>query len=243
MKRNQLIFWSIAFYFAIISLIHFLRWGGEYYDAITTAINIITLLIPIFLGFLTFRSLGLKTLSGKSVFLLWLAMLAYLIADILWLIVDEAVISVADIFWVMTYPLIVLGLFFGIKSIDKSFFKDQAVVLWILLFVMFIYFAAFPLVSSEGLNFLGSLFTIGYAVADLLLFLPMVFIISFIFSDYDNRAWVLIGFAMIFFTLGDFYYAINYNFYEGGDLIDLTWYLSYLLYGAGFVLMKEESSK
>ncbi len=241
MKKLSLILPLLSVYFILIFAIYFFKLGGEYFDNVTTVVNVISLLIPIFIGISVVKNLGFSTMMGKSVFYMTLALSSYLIGDVLWIIKDFEVISIADFFYLLTYPLILVGVFTGTSPSAKHFFKNFTGIMLLLFIMLLVYFNFSPITLNSDVNFYENLLTVVYFVADILLFLPVLFITSFIFSETNNTAWVIIGFAIVFLLIADFHYAINFETYVSGDLIDLSWYLSFLLFGLGFSFIKKDS--
>jgi hypothetical protein len=246
MKKIKRVILLLFVYSLVISTIHYFRIGNDYYDLITTIINVITGLIPIYFGYLALRYFGLKTLQGKSILFITLTMFLWLLGDIIWVIVKEVVVSVADIVWLVGYPLFGLGVFYGIKVAYPDYFseKKKMIILSLILVVLIIvYFKFFPLSWDNEISIVENIVTFGYIFADLLLVIFIVLLISLVFSGVYSQGWIVIGIGALMWWIGDIYYAINYETYVGGDLIDLVWYFGFLFYALGLILLKHNAEK
>ena len=248
MKKIHLIIASIFVYASIISIIHYFRIGGEnYYDLITTIINVISLLIGVYFGFKTIRYFGIKSLQGKSSLFITLNLFLFLIGDLFWMIYEEAVVSWADVFWLTAYPILGIGIYYGFKIIDPDFFrrkKDLAIIILMLLILLFSYFKFFPLVWDPEITIVENIVTYGYIVVDLIL-LEFIFLLLFLIYTLRqgaySRTWIALAIGSVFILVADIYYAINYETYTNGDLIDLGWYFGYLFYALSLILVKHHT--
>ncbi len=246
MEKIKKIVWFLIAYALIISVIHYFRIGGEQYDNIATVINIITLLITIYFGYSAVKYFGLKTMQGKSVLCIMISMVSWLIGDMIWLVNENAIVSIADAFWLVAYPILGLAILYGIKTFSPDFFsqKKKLIVLGLILAVLvIIYFKFFPLSWDSEISIIENIVISGYIIVDLLLLMLIILLVLLVFSGFYSQAWIVIAIGITCTLTGDLYYAVNYESYSGGDLIDLAWYFGYLLYGLGFALMEWNAKK
>jgi len=246
MEKIKKIIWFLIAYALIISVIHYFRTGGEQYDNITAIINIITPLIPLYFGYSTVKYFGLKTIQGKSALCILITMIFWLIGDMVWLLNENAVVSIADALWLGAYPILCLAILYGIKTFSPDFFRQKkrlAVLGLILVALVIVYFKFFPLAWDFNVSIIENIVISGYIIVDLLLLAFIVLLVSLVFSGFYSLAWIAIAVGIIGTLTGDLYYAINYETYASGCLIDLAWYFGYLFYGLGLALMEHNAKK
>ncbi len=237
----------ISFYAIAIIVVHLLRPGGaEFYDSLTTAINVVTVLVPIAIGIVAARHFGLSSFQGRSVSLITAALVLWLAADMLWLLSEEAIVSIADAFYLAGYPVMMVAIVYGIRTISHDLIRDtkkMALLSLVSIILVAIYLSFFPFSWDPEITLIENVLIAGYVVADIVLLIPTVFLVSQAFSGTFSRPWMLIAGANILNLLADVFYNINYETYAGGDLIDVVWYVAYLLYGAAFIMMRHETEK
>ncbi len=240
--RIEIALAGIIVYAAAIAAVHLLRPGSEefYAGPLTTWINIITVLIAIGAGALCLRYFGVRNYQGRSVLALTSTNALWLIADMVWTYSGDALVSWADVLYLAGYPLIMAGIFFGIKTFNPEFTHERrkiAILAAVSIIVSAVYLFVFPLSWDPELTPLENALVAGYVVADIVILVPTVFLVSQVLSGFFSRPWTLIAAATIMNIAADIYYNLNYDTYTGGDLIDVVWYFAYLTYAAAFLLL------
>lgn len=244
-KRNAFLL-GIAAYALLITALLLARPGGDGFLDYNIYINVATVLVPIAFGIFATRQFGLKSFQGKSVALLTAACVVWLAADLLWTYFELAVVSMADAFYLAGYPIILVAIFFGIKTINPDFEKERkkmALIVLIAVVLSTLYMMTFPFSWDPGIPFIENFLVTCYAIADLFLLIPSIFLMSQAVSGFFGRPWIAIVAANVFNIIGDTWYNANFGTYAAGDIVDLTWYFAYLLYGAAFVMLVYDSRK
>jgi len=218
----------------ILSWIYFLRPGSK--EMFTNLINIITIVVPliaVIVGALLIKSLGVRSLQGKTVLFLTLGFFSWGFADILWTIISQETVSAADIFYFLGYILLMIGIFYGLKLSDPTLFKNfrkTLLLAGIIIVLISVYFYFYPFSWDHSISFLENLATAGYLIMDLLLIIPLVFLIYSLLAGMLSSAWLFIGLGVIATLIADLWYAKNYLSYTAGDPIDMLWNLGYLFF-------------
>jgi hypothetical protein len=233
--------------FVILSLIHFLKPGNN--EAYSTFLDIITTVIPfiaVVVGIFLIRTLGVRSLQGKAVLFLTSGFFFWGLADTIWTFIGQETVSAADIFYFLGYILLMMGIFYGLKLSNPDLFKNfrkTLLLTGIIIVLMLAYFYFYPFSWDPGISFLENLTTAGYLIMDLLLAIPLVFLVYSLLSGMLSSAWLFIGLGVISTLIADLWYAKNYQSYAAGDPIDLLWYLGYFLFIYALVHFRRANDK
>lgn len=235
MKKIDWFLILLISFFILAGLIFIFRPGGE--EKLTMINNILTIAFPLFtviVSFLLVRKLGTSGLQARAVLFLFLGFLSWLIADILWMIFNSAVVSPADIFYLLGYALVFVGIIYGVRLSSPDLFKNKLrgiIFLFIMALLIVGYFYFFPLSWDSEISVLENILTSGYIIADLLLIIPLILLCYSLFEGRLSRGWILIFLGTVISLAGDLWYAKNYALYEAGtNAIDLVWYAGYLVW-------------
>ena len=250
MKRKTF-FIGLAVYFAVITLAYLFKFGGDsYFSKITNIITVITPFIPLYFGFLAVNYFGLSSQQGKSVLLIVVAIISWWIGDVIWwLIAQNAVVSAADIFWLIGYVFFIAGICYNLKIVDSKFFKSARKVMYpfvAIFFGVFVYFRFFPLGWDYEAGLIQNLATGGYVIADFILLIGVLVVAYFVYltrKGQYSKPWIAIGGGMLLYLIGDIYYTVNYGAYKPGNPIELLWLYAYVLFGIGFFILKDNVAK
>ncbi len=219
---------------------------ADFYWNLTTAVNIVTAIIPIIIGLDTIRHFGISSLQGKSILFIVLTIVLWVVADVIWTMSGDALVSAADVLYLAGYPMIMFAVICGIKIIDPEILKEKkklALLSALSILLVAAYFSFFTFSWDPEITFLENMLVAGYVVADILILVPTLFLISNALSGTFSRPWLFIAAANVLNMLGDIFYNINYDTYTGGDLIDTVWYIAYLIYAMAFIIMIRETEK
>jgi len=233
--------------FVILGWIYFLRPGSkEMFNALTSIITIVIPFIAVIVGILLIRALGVRSLQGKAVLFLTLGFFSWGLADTIWTFMGQETVSAADIFYFLGYILLMIGIFFGLKLSNPDLFKNfrkTSLLTGIIIILMLAYFYFYPFSWDPGVSFLENLTTAGYLIMDLLLVIPLVFLVYSLLSGALSLAWLFIGLGVISTLIADLWYAKNYQSYAAGDPIDLLWYLGYFFFVYALVHFRRANDK
>ncbi|MEM4266572.1 MAG: hypothetical protein QW404_00765 [Candidatus Nanoarchaeia archaeon] len=242
--KKYLIF--LITYSLIITGIYVFRIGGKHFIALTTIINYVTLMVPLLFGYLTIKSLGLKNQIGKSALFLSLSIISLLLGDFLWDLSGRAVLSIADVFYFSYYPLLIIGIVIIIKSFSPTFFKKRKKLYFfglISLAALLIYVKFFPVSWNYEASVIENIVTYGYTIADFSLIFLIFLIVPLIFSEVYRQTWICVGLSLITYWSGNIIYSIMYDTYKQGDLVDLIWLFSYLVFAWALILLRYNAEK
>jgi hypothetical protein len=242
--------WSLVLLiigFVLLSLVFFLKPGSK--ETFSAFMNIVTIVIPfiaVIVGVFLIRTLGVRSLQGKTVLFLTIGFFCWGLADTIWTFLVQETVSVADIFYFLGYIFLMIGIFFGLKLSDPRMFKNPkktSLLTGIIIVLILAYFYFYPFSWNSEVSFLENLTTTGYLIVDLLLVIPLVFLIYSLFSGVLASGWLFVGLGVLSTLAADLWYAKNYGTYSAGDLVDLLWYLGYFFFIYALVHFKRANDK
>lgn len=250
MKLRTKLIYIFSLLFAITSALYVLRIGGDTNKFIT---NIIYLLFPVLsvaAGFFALSKYNSINAHAKSIFYITLGIFFWMLGEVTWfvfrfLLQVDPYPSLADIFYLIAYPLVFMGLGNELRigrvgwENMNAFVKLLVVFLSILLIFIVGYFGIY-LAYKPSASFLENAIAIGYGVGDVLLIIPTLLILK-LATEYKGgkifSSWLAIFVALVAMLVGDLLFAIyteQYNAIEWPyNLTDLTWIVSYLCFAYG----------
>ena len=242
-KTKKTIFWLVMYTLMLLAIFYF----KMFFEIFGNIIKIITPLITLYFGYKAYKFFGATSLQAKSALLITTCMGFFLIGDLYWIFNDNAVISIADLFWFIGYAFFIAGITLGIKVVDSDFFKrgKNLIVAAILFAVSGLYLKFFPLSWNTQAGFLENIVTYGYILLDVfLLFLTLLvlYVVYLIRTGNSAKFWITIGIGNIFFLIADSIYALDYSNYAAGNISDVIWLWGYIAYAISFVLLVQGAS-
>ena len=188
--------------------------------------------------------------QGKRVQISWLilgvAVLSYAIGDSLWTILELVIHqqpfpSIADLFYLLFYPLFTLGIYYLPKiSLSRNeelkLIIDTAIIgitvgliLWTFLII--------PTINSNQ-DFLGSIISIAYIIGDIILLFALIRILFNNFKNTYRRPLIILGVGIIVQIITDSFYSYQsvHGTYISGGFLDTGWVLSFTLIGLAAIL-------
>lgn len=240
MEKTKAYFWSIGL-FAAFMCIAFL-FGYTSNVNIERFFTITTPLFPICFGILAIIFFKGSS-QGKSAFFMTLTFCFWFVGDILWyFFLDEAVLSIADIFYLSAYALFLIGVIIAIRLVNESFFREKKVPLIIgLIAAFFIYNYFFPVVWDSSTSVIENIVISGYVLADFILLSAILLLIYSVMSGKFAAPWIAIGIGALLTWIGDIIYALDVENYISGMPLDLTWNLGYLFFALGMILLVQNA--
>ncbi len=248
-------FRSAAILAIIIALIHLTL-------VALSKINVGLLLIED--GFITVTS-GLATVSlfcagcrsagktRKAWMIIAVAMLFNTLGDLSWSVIELVLHqnpfpSVADIGYLMFYPLFALGIFLlpdvSFSSQEKiKILLDGAIVILSVALVFWVLLIAPIVISIEALN-LESVVSLAYPVMDLLLFIALIELLFRKLASHGKTPIIFLALSIAILILADAIFSIQtqQGTFASGGVLDSGWVASYLLLGLAGVLQTNISS-
>jgi hypothetical protein len=247
MNAKKLVASLFAALFIIIAAVYVLR----YSQLLGNVLFLLPPLLAVVCGLYAVRTYHFANVHGKSMALLTTGLLCLFIGELLFFLFQfvfhiNPFPSVADIFYLAAYPLLLAGLLREITLHHVSWRDLSKLVLALVLLLMvalvFIvaYFGVF-LAYNPGDAVINNSIAIAYGIADLMLIVPSLFILNMAL-DYRGgklfNSWILILLALIFMMAGDILFAIFRDKYTSlirpYTFIDLTWVASYLFFAYSF---------
>ncbi len=197
------------------------------------------------------RFFGFKKGHGRALFYMFLSFLCLFIGEVLWSVFEYIDVdpypSAADYFYILSYPLLFIGLYKEVKllRVNWSISKDLSnlimgfIGLGLLVFVGYfgVYYAYDPVASH-----LENTVAIAYGVGDLALIILALMVLK-ITDEFRGGSmffiWLTIFTGLMFTLIADIGFAIYYEPYEEGVLsynvvLDLLWMGSFITYAYGF---------
>jgi hypothetical protein len=243
MEKIRKMDWTFLFLlavFAVISAIYLLEPGSaESFGFLKNIANVVIVMVVVITCILVVKNLGTDGLQARAVLFLGIGFSCWALADIVWLLSRDVVVSLADIGYILGYVFIVMGIFNGIRLSDPTLFKNRKKMFFLSLIIIAavgVYFYYFRLSWNPSVPVIENVLSVGYVLADMLITALLVFMVYSIFSGRLSSGWIIIGAGLVLLLIADFWYAKNYELYESGkQTIDLVWYLSYLFFVYGLV--------
>lgn len=233
---------SVFLVIAISFHIYFIAtgYGGDNLNVI------INYALPIYLygAFICFyRAKDIKGAMGKSHIFLGISFLLYSIGLFIFTTLSiegngvTPYPSIADVFYILFYPLFLVGIFFFLRNYEFSFKKRQVIFSIIAVAVsawVSVYLLGLP---GEGVSTVERVFDYIYIIADTILLSVALFILNIAGGSISRGlSFIIIGIAIQ--ACADFVFAIRLDgeIYIDGDISDLLYALSGYFLAIGIVL-------
>ena len=253
-KVNGLLIFLIAF--IGITLVHILIPADieeiTYFSYITNLAVVVFAGFTIYYGYQASKDLGIESPQGKAFFFLTGGYVLWMVAEFIWFLYDVtihsvAVVTPADIFWLLGYVLMYIGLYIAIKA-TKDLLNKKTIILSLIIFVTLValvsIYLIYPVLSYEEYSFAEKVITIVYPIGDLIMVFGAIFVIVPLLGSTIAKTWIMITGGMFIFFISDSVYGYlvwNEIYYiattqsqwlSGGS--DVIYYLCYLLPALGF---------
>lgn len=251
MTRSHLLALFFALFAACIG-IYFTDIGGQYHTFILNFIFLLPPLLAVAGGIGAVREYGIKNMHGRALLYITLGLAAWFIGETLFAVYDvvlhiDPYPSIADAFYLLAYPLILVGIFKEIFNYKTDMNPIRSIVISIVSIILSILVFALSIQPSysSGASALENLIAMSYGVGDLILIVGVSHILM-LTMDFQGgklyRAWTYVIVAVCFMLLGDMLYAIYTQQYNDNNplfkRIDLLWIVSYLAFAYGLFELK-----
>lgn len=174
---------------------------------------------------------------ARAWYVITFALLAWFLGEATWTFIElvlkqDPFPSIADVFYLLYYPLFVIGIILiprtPLKDINRSEYLTYAGLFITSLSLAFIYLLIYPLFSVEYTNYPVFVFSILYPICDLLqLNTTLALFLLMLRRQPSAPIWCLM-ISVVLMTITDStfgYQEINES-YTGGNLIDVGWSVS-----------------
>ncbi len=185
-------------------------------------------------------------------YFIFAAIIAYTIGDFFWMMYEvmlkqEPFPSIADLFYLLFYPLMWLGLYnYPRGRLEKlsatSIYLDNAIVIIGSGLVMWSLTIA-PTINSNGENLLSYVVSILYPVLGMILLWSVFIFFRIHLNQGASVATLLLGLGLMADIASDTMFAIFYTTYQSGSWIDLGWVIGCILIMCSAVFQMQEIYK
>ncbi len=233
----------------LISFISGLLLFQNYSYLKTVFSDIISPIIEIIVVLSLFYAAKISGKEGKRTQIAWLilgiAVLSYAIGDSLWAILELVIHqqpfpSVADIFYLLFYPLFALGIYYLprkplSRKEELKLIMDTAIIIITVSLILWT-FLIIPTVNSNQ-DILASFISISYIIGDIILFFALIRILFNNFNAYRGPL-ILLGIGIVFQVITDSFYSYQslHGIYISGGFLDTGWVLSFIFVGLAAIL-------
>ena len=265
-STKEIIFFSIAW--GVLALLYFLLFSArvpgadgvvkrpEWYVLGTNIFEATAYLVASILCIRNWRSP--KIVGGKSVWLLiGMGMVAYFVGGIFFgyteiVLKAEPIVSVGDIFFVISYIFVGTGSIFAFTSRRVNIEIWQ----WLIVLAIAVFGSALAWVLStpaEGaeaaqplpglVGTVAPILSWFYIISDVLLLIIATTLLLAFWGGRVSLSWRMIAAASFSLYIADmwFKYASRYPNYESGDILEVFWVFSGVLFGMGAALEYDAS--
>lgn len=183
--------------------------------------------------------------------LIALSQLAFMLGDVLWFVYESVLFiepfpSFADVFYLLCYPLLLLGIF--LIPTDKTSKMDgakkwlDAVIVFLAAAMVFWITTIIPLtVDLQENTFVIQFLTLAYPAGDIMLFAALLIILYKNPGGRLQNAYLFLSLSLLIQIITDIVFSFQSltGSYISGGWVDIGWVLGYLLMGiAGLVHAK-----
>ncbi|HLG23805.1 MAG TPA: hypothetical protein VI564_02640 [Candidatus Nanoarchaeia archaeon] len=258
MKKKNIIWALLALYLTIVMFSYVVNLFTDFIPVNLwfiwiNAVYLTSPTVAVLAGIYVLRKYGIKGVHGRSLLFIELSMAAFLIGEFTWMLYEiflgeKPFPSIADLFYSVAYPLIMVGVIIGLKLGKINWTKKRlflTVSAIIVLSVITLYYGIIA-AYDQGATLLENSLSIGYVVLDIPIIIGMVLLVNLALEFRGGAfsgAWVLMAIGMLGRWISDILFAYFYNQYSGGliggtaayRMIDFGWMANYLLTALVFI--------
>lgn len=247
----------LSAFYVFTLIFYFSDFGGSYNAALRSLVYVLAPLLSLTFCFLAIRVNGYKNPHGRALLYFFGAILCWAIGEFLWTYYDlilgiDPFPTIADMFYILAYPLFFMGFMQELKISDISFAKmDKVLLFFVTLFFTLItatvfYFDVFQAYAKEAV-LVENIFSIGYGVGDLIIIGIALFLIPVVWEYRHGKIfipWAYFFVALIVVLVADTYFAVYEDLYDDKifpyfQIADSLWILSYIFFASAFFSFRE----
>jgi hypothetical protein len=252
MNRQWILILSFLGILGLCLLTYWLGVGGNYNELLKNVAYVAAPTFAVFGGVYAIRVHGFGGSTSRPLIFLTLGLLMWAIGEWLWVYYDfikevSPYPSVADLFYLLAYPLIIAGLVeqIFVSKVNWARFNQITLFLFGVIAVMMLgagtYFGIFLSFNTTA-SLLESVVALAYGLADVIIILCslIVLILAWEFKGGSLMKFYLYCFVAFSFTLmADIGFAAFNSDYLAGvawikNILDTLWILQYLYFGVAF---------
>ena len=239
---------------------YLLGFAGGSKGALAGWLYLIPPAIAVVCGIAAAEAFGKGNPSGGALRLIMLGLLCWFIGDFIFFAFEQYLHtdpfpSIADVFYLVAYPLLFIGLYRYAKLSDIEWTPARKMLAWIagLLLAAIVFYFGIYLAFDPEAPLLDNLIAMSYGVGDLFLIIAAL-VVAVMASEFRGgllfRYWNYFTAGMFLMLAADILFAIYPTQYVAGEWpfrqMDLLWSASYLLFawalfGIGFAIKKAET--
>ncbi|WP_299290607.1 histidine kinase [Nitrosopumilus sp.] len=215
-------------------------------DLIVSIFSFINPLIVAIIGFYVASRYGKSQVFGKANLALAGGFLSIFLAEVTYMLYDivyniEPYPSIADVFFFMLYPLLLVYLFLNIKFFIPKLSKKAKV--WIAIMPLIVLLGYSILSTTEGEI---SIFEFDFYYGVIFVYIVTLTLAVAVVGAINlkegviGKAWIVLVSGILLLTMGDIWYY-NLELFEGYDLthpVNMFWYAGY--WGITYALIKHK---
>ncbi len=173
----------------------------------------------------------------KSLILLSLSFVSWFIAEQLWMLNEyvfhvDSFPSMADIFYVSAPSLMLISLLIFLKPLKNKITRKNIIIAIFFSISLLIPTVIITYQENEDSTLLELTLLLTYPIADALVLIPTIIIISLLFSSKKDPFWVMMLIGIITLIAADtlfLFLELNNEYYDNHP-VDLLWLLSYVIW-------------
>lgn len=222
-------------------------------------VYLLTPLVAVITGARLATTYTLKSAHGKTFLFFTLGLFGWLVGEVVWTFFDiylgiDPFPSIADVFFILSYPLLFVGLLNEVKLSGLDWFDKKlkpfvltAIPVLLSVGIVMFYLGAMSEVSPE-VSLLENSVALGYGLGDLVL-LTFGFLMIRVGFEYKGgrlfNSWLLLSVGLLATLIADYSFVFLAEAYENGvgyvsQVIDLLWQTGYFLYAISLWKMRND---
>jgi len=222
--------------------------SGDYESLVNQLWNLFPPLFAAMCGVLTVRVYSMNNPHAKAIAFMSLGVFFWFLGDFIWFILEyflnkNPFPSIADYFYLLAYPLLLVGLAYELRSnqIKWTLCKTVSAISFSILFGITVFYFGVLQAYKPAENLINNIIAISYGVGDLILIIFAIAILMVAIGYQKGKLFspwlfILAGFTLI--LAADILFAIYREQYENfiglSRNIDLGWISGFLFIGFGF---------
>ncbi len=152
--------------------------------------------------------------------------------------------SIADLFWVLGYPIVFVGLVLGMKTLHVRPSSGGKIIgtALILIIAFDLWYFVLSVILPAKAPLIQKFLNIYYPVGDLILLSPVIYSLMTLKYRAVDYSWKLIALGLGLIMVNDviFSYLAIIDVYQSGSLLDSFWIGGYLIIGLGSIFQLDK---
>jgi hypothetical protein len=242
MKKLEYLFVVFIIFYLLNLMVLIVKPMGDENYIIEDVLSTLLTLPPVIFGYYAYKIHGAGNAQGKALLAITIASFMWFLAQIAWSVyeifldISAPTGSIADLIWIVGYPILAIGLIYVWKIISVSVGRNKL----ILLSALAIGITLVGVVFSSNIIYTDStelekIINISYIAGDFIIIFLIAAVLVHSFGSQMSKAWTILAIAMVLVVAADIFYANLGSEYETGNFLDTLYDLGYLLMGYAFL--------